>query len=352
MGINEDQLRFAHSPEIERLRDMVQEKEKILNNYKKEHGDLQIFFEDVKRSITPLGPSESVYKPDKSKKSTVFAVKQISDVHMGEVQESGEVEGFNTFSPDIADRRGLNFSQRFIDWIYLMRNAYNIPEVHILATGDMISGDIHQELQVTNAFPVTEQVVRAAQLFAKQIETVTPHFEKVVIHYITADNHSRLTKKPQSKQEGINSMNYLVAILAQSYCIRINVDFRIYPQFEKVINVNDRQYLIAHGHGIQGWMGIPWYSISRKVSKEAMARMEIIMNEQQRMKEIGFHKYIFGHWHVPFDHPHYSCSGSLSGTSAYDHKNGRHADPSQPAWLVHRTYGEFNRINFNLKNII
>jgi DNA repair exonuclease SbcCD nuclease subunit len=79
--------------------------------------------------------------------------------------------------------------------------------------------------------------------------------------------------------------------------------------------------------------------------------MQIIMNENMKAKEIGFHKYIFGHYHTPFNHPLYSCCGSVSGTDAYDHKSGRYSDPSQSAWMVHPKHGEFDRTDFNLKYI-
>jgi hypothetical protein len=95
-------------------------------------------------------------------------------------------------------------------------------------------------------------------------------------------------------------------------------------------------------------MGIPWYSIERKVGKESQARMQIIMRDIERAKDVGFHRYIFGHFHTPFDSELYACCGSVSGTDAYDHKNGRYSRPSQVAWMVHQKNGEFNRTNFKL----
>jgi hypothetical protein len=218
------------------------------------------------------------------------------------------------------------------------------------------SGDIHDELRITNAFPVTMQIIRAADIFAKQVLLLAPEFNKINIHYIGADNHGRLTKKPQAKEEGMNNYNYLVGHIASLHLkAQPNVEFNLYPMHEKVVQCGSRQYLLAHGHGIKGWMGIPWYSIERKQNREARARMQIIMdsvdNELKMMKSIGFHKFVFGHYHTPINTPQYSCSGSVQGTDAYDHQNGRHADPSQSAWMIHpdKGMGEFDRIDFNLK---
>jgi len=100
---------------------------------------------------------------------------------------------------------------------------------------------------------------------------------------------------------------------------------------------------------VRGWMGVPWYGVERKVGKEAQSRLHLIMQEVERAREIGFHKYVFGHFHTPIDTTLYSCGASLQGADAYDHQAGRYANPGQSAWLVHPRNGEFNRINFNLK---
>ena len=59
-----------------------------------------------------------------------------------------------------------------------------------------------------------------------------------------------------------------------------------------------------------------------------------------------FHKVLLGHWHSPLAHPWYWIGGSVSGTDALDHKQGRHSPPSQAAWMVHIHHGEFNRTDF------
>lgn len=352
MAINESELRSKHSEEVEELHRQLNKQESILEGYKREHGKLEVFFNRVLNAIEPIRPFDNVYA-DFHKKSTVesniSAVMHITDSHMGAVQEADEIEMFNEFSPEICDKRNIAFAKRFIDWTNLHRSGYQIKNCHVLMTGDLISGDIHDELRVTNAFPVPEQIVRAAQSHAKQISLVAPFFEHVTIEFITEDNHSRLTKKPQAKEAGKNSYNYLVGILLKEYMSGVpNVQVNIYPMHEKVVRVNNRNYLLSHGHGIKQYMGLPWYSIERKVGRESLSRMNIIMEDLQRAKDVGFHKFVHGHFHVPFDHWLYSCTGSVSGTDAYDHQSARYSPPSQSSWLVHPRYGEFDRINFNL----
>jgi len=353
--LDEDQLKERHDEEKQELHRELREKESTLKQYRKEHGRLEVFFDRVTSAVTPITPLKSVFdkvyrRVGDVSDTPVIPVGHITDSHMGMVQEADEIEHFNEFNPDICDRRNLGFINGFVDWVSLHRGVYNIRECNLIFTGDLISGDIHDELRVTNAFPVPEQIVRAAQVHTKQIALLTPYFEKVTVDFLTEDNHSRLTKKPQAKEAGLNSYGYLIARLMEAYLSKhTNLVFNIHAMHEKVITIGTRNYLITHGHGIRAWMGIPWYGIERRTAREATARQSIIMADVERAKEIGFNKILHGHFHVPFDTPLYSCGGSVSGTDAYDHQCGRHAEPSQCGWMLHPKWGEFNRTNFQLK---
>jgi DNA repair exonuclease SbcCD nuclease subunit len=268
---------------------------------------------------------------------------------MGAVQGASEIEGFCAYSPEIARARQLGFIRSFLEWVALHRHAYTIDTAHVLVTGDLISGDIHDDLRVTNAFPAPVQAVRAGMLLAEQVALMAPHFQSVEVHFVSDDNHARLTKKPQAKEAGLNTLNYVVGEVASAYLRELGaVSFHLFPMYETVVHVHGRQYLLSHGHGVQGWAGVPWYGIERKVGKESVARMQIIMQDLQKARSVGFHKYVFGHWHTPFNMPLYVCGGSPMGTDANDHKNGRFARPSQKAWIVHPDHGEFDWIDFLL----
>ncbi len=347
---NLNELKTEHSELATELRGQIAEKDRILDEYKKSHGKLEDFFAKVSANIKPVLPLTSVYEKGSGKVgSPCVAVMRISDGHMGSVQLPDEIEGFNEFNPDICRSRQMDYAYRFCKWVDITRGAYQIDEVAVIVTGDLISGDIHDELRVTNAFPTPVQCVRAAEVLVEQMRVVSSNFSQVTVHFLVEDNHARLTKKPQAKEAGYNSFNYVVGKIAEIYLSTIdNVTFNIYPQYEKVITVLNRNYLIAHGHGIKGWMGIPWYSIERHVGKEAKARLQIIMDDKSKAAEVGFHKFVFGHYHSYFETDMYSCCPSVSGTDAYDHKSGRHSEPGQSAWIVHEKLKEINHNNFRL----
>lgn len=345
-----DKFAAEQSEIVQELQVQIQEKERILKDYQKGHGQLELFFSSVIASIHAMKPRPVLYEKKEQQNTTeIEGVIQITDTHMGAVQEPNEIEEFNEYNPEICEARCMDFIHRFNRYTDRKRLSYTIHRCSVLVTGDLISGDIHQELQVTNAFPVTVQVVRAAQVLAQQISLLAQNFEYITVHFIGADNHGRLTRKPQSKQEGINNLNYLVGVLAKAYLANLtNVEFNIYPQHEKVVSVMNRNYLISHGHGMKAWLGIPYYAADRKLGKEFTARMQLIMDHKLKASEIGFHKMITGHFHTPINTPQYQFGGSVQGTDAYDHKSGRYAVPSQPAWFVHPKYKEISREDFEL----
>jgi len=343
-GISDSEVRSQHSSDIQELKRKLALKEREIAEYRSSHGSLVNLFDAIKDAIPLYDSGRIIYKSESAndKKAPVGICLLISDSHYGAIQVASEIEGFGEFSPEICEARSMKFVDEVIRWTKLNRQNYTIDNCHVLVAGDLVSGDIHEELRITNAFPVTQQVVGAARVLASQILALSPHYKKVNVHFVVEDNHARLTKKPQAKEAGVNSFNYLVGKMAElMVCQSHNVEFNIYSQYEAVVNVEGRRYLLLHGHNILGWMGLPWYSIERKVAKEAVKRLN-----QPDFKR--FHKVILGHWHTPVSTPMYWVNGSVSGTDAYDHKNGRHSTPCQASWLVHKDHGEFSRVDWKL----
>lgn len=352
-GKFEPDLRGSSHPstiddEVLYLRNEVGRLQREVDERRRDTGSVKSFFREAIEHMGRVKAEPPAYHPPKVKpgsvriNSPVVAVAQWCDWHMGKVQRPDEIEGFGEFSPDLAKIRMASYARAFQKWVEAHRSVYTVNELHILVLGDLISGMIHDELMVTAAFPVPVQVVEAARLLSWSIAQLSPHYATTVVHFIVEDNHSRLTRKPQSSQAGINSFNYLVGMFSRERLLDVpNLLFNIYPQFQRTVEVGGRHYLLSHGHKVQGWAGFPYYGLERRAHREAMKRM---------VTGIGkFDRVVIGHWHAPLCHPYYWIGGSLSGTDAYDHSAGRHAAPSQAAWMVHPRHGEFDRTDFDLK---
>ncbi len=335
--------------EVLALRRQVDGLKTEVKSLQADYGDLKGYFRDLDAVALSLKIPKipQIYKPAKEEVTVdtpCIAVKHWSDWHYGAIQEADEIEDVNSFSPEILKARISNLCDDFVKWITVLREGYRIDECVILDTGDNISGDIHRELSITNAFPTPVQAFEIGVFKGEMLSKLAPHFKKLRVEFIVPDNHSRLTKKPQSKQQGMNSHNYVVGHVAKLICSnQKNIELNIHLPMLKVVNVANRKYLLTHGHGVQGWMGIPYYGIERKAGREAMIRL----NGPDKNR---FHRIIQGHFHAPLTHPYFWINGSASGTDAFDHKCGRRSIPIQCGWMVHPKHGEFNRTEFNLRD--
>jgi len=331
-------------PEIRALRDRNKTLVNTIDAIRAEDGKLAMLMNALTAAINPSAPAPNQYKPKAKKHSSpVIPVLHLTDWHMGANQMPDEIDNVNEFTPAIARDRVLEkLAPRFLDWVELMRSIYTINECVIPVTGDLISGNIHEELMITNEYPAPVQSIEAAYLLADLIQTLAPHFEKTRVEFIVADNHARLTKKPPAKEAGLNSFNYIVGHVAnERLAHHDNIEFNIYPFLSQSIEVNNIRYLCCHGHQVRGWSGFPWYGAERMVAREALRRM----NSPDFSK---FSKVLMGHFHTPLRHPKYLIGGSLSGTDALDHRESRESTPCQTSWMVHPEHGEFAYMEWDL----
>lgn len=317
------------------LKEELQRLRKQLERRSVSAGSDELFVERLEETISKVAPSvkfiSEKWRGDSSFKRNHGAteVLHISDWHIGEVDNIG---GFNSFNYGIACERVKTLTNKVISWTDMHRSMYRVDELVVLATGDMISGEIHDELKRTNEFPAPEQCVKAAMLVSKMVNELSSFFKKVRVEYIVQDNHSRTTKKMEFAP-GTNSYNYIVGTIAQ-IMLRDNptVEFNVYPDIQKVVQVEGMRYLITHGNSIRGgFAGIPYYGMNRKLGAEAFIRMNM-------PEENHFDKIIIGHYHTPLLNRSFEMTGCLSSTTAFDHSAGRHCPACQTGWLVSKKF--------------
>lgn len=331
--------KHAPSDELRHLRSRNRELEGILQTRKQASGQIAEAMNEVLLAVKTLKPQRQLYTgPSKVSRveSPVVQVAHITDWHIGEVTRPEQVEEFSDFNYELATKRVGVFGGRLISKAELTRHAYTVDEIHVLGTADWVSGDIHDELIRTNEFPSPVAAVKAGFLLAGFIARLAPHYQKVTVDLITAGNHDRITKKPQASDGGLNSWGYVACEVARAQLFGIkNVAVRVHTALSTVVDIAGTRYLIAHGDGIMGTWGIPYYGIERRKQREAMARMN-------RDPKVHFDKIVIGHFHDAINHQHWLIGGNLGGTTANDHKQGRHAPPHQTSWFVHPKHGEFD----------
>lgn len=342
----------AESAQVIHLRKEVQRLQNQVTSLKDVQGFRQELIASVIQASAALEPLPPIKydKPSgtlKKSDTSIAAVLKLSDHHIGEQTAAAETEGFGEYNWEIAQARMGYITQKFLRSIQVQRRAFHIPKLYIFGEGDFVSGDIHNELRVTNEFPLPVQAVCAGALLAQTVATLAPHFEEVHFIQVGADNHGRLNPKPQAKQKSSNNMSFVVYSQANALLrSHKNVEPLLAVGMKQLVTVEGINFLVEHGDNIRGQMGIPWYGFERMKGKEAFKRMQAMLEIQRGwrtyQKDIGFDYWSGGHYHVPsIISENILVNGSLSGTSEFDHSQGRYALPSQVSFLVNQNHGIF-----------
>lgn len=334
------ELARIHEEQVLALRARVSQLDAEIRRYRENAGAWHEAAEIIVEAVRAVEPYPRVKQTplDKALLSpySMSAVADVSDLHVGEFIRPEETEGFGSFNWLIAQQRMFQYTEKLIGWTAMHRRSFLVPKLHIFAKGDYVSGDIHDELRRTNEFPTPVQAVNAGHLLGEFIARLSAHYDEIEVDCVGADNHGRLVPKPQKKQKAANSFSFIVHAIAQKYVANSkNVKFVIAEGMKMVVPVNGHSFLIEHGDEVKAYMGIPYYGMGRMLGREARRRM--------REEGLRFNYWSIGHWHVPaIVEGEILVNGSLSGTSEYDHSQGRHADPAQVSYMVHPKYGVFD----------
>ena len=202
----------------------------------------------------------------KPKKSSAIAVAMLSDTHWDEVVSPEEVDYVNKYDREIAEKR----LYRFVDRTIALARDYVTGPVEVTGLtlflgGDMVSGDIHEELTETNSGTMLETVVHWTGQLASAVTTLADHFGKVHIAGVVG-NHGRRTRKSRSKKRVRDNFDWLIY---QSVSTMLKDDKRITWQIpeaaDTVVKVHDTKFLLTHGDKVRGGGGVGgiWPPIKR-----------------------------------------------------------------------------------------
>lgn len=113
----------------------------------------------------------------------------LSDFHIGQTFRSiwGE------YNSDIAKKR-LN---QLLNEIIAIQKLHNSEKCYVSLQGDMLSGNIHKTIQVTNRENVIEQIKIASELISSFCYELTKYFGVVFMSSISG-NHSRMDRKDEA----------------------------------------------------------------------------------------------------------------------------------------------------------
>lgn len=163
----------------------------------------------------------------------------LSDLHIGAAFSSE----WGEYNPDIATRR-LN---QYIREIVKIAERHNSENCFVSIQGDLISGNIHKSIQVTNRENVIDQIKIAANLISDFCFELSNYFKKVTITNVSG-NHSRIDKKEDAlHSERLDDLIGWIVKNSLSHINKItfkenNLDIGIAS-----IDIRGKEYIAVHG---------------------------------------------------------------------------------------------------------
>jgi len=250
----------------------------------------------------------------------------IGDVHYGELVSPRSTGNIAQYSPEIARER-FNYT---IDEAIRIGKEHNIQSLWLILGGDMISGNIHDDLNRNNEMMTIAQTLEASEMIYGGIESLCQSYPEVNVLAVSG-NHPRTEKIPFYNHKQTENLDYMLAkILEYKGINQPNLRFHTGESFWNIIDVEDRKFLIMHGDTIrqQNSMSLPWYGMWKEYMK------------WKNMQDITgpFHDMMIHHFHIPnrigMGNDSLFVNGSLKGKDDYSLAGTRLPAPACQRFLI------------------
>jgi hypothetical protein len=261
-----------------------------------------------------------------------------SDWHYGEVIQASEVGGVNEFNAAIAAKRIKRLTETVIDlsFNHMGRAERAYPGLVVNYGGDMISGDIHEELMVSNDRTPWQGVTELVGLMSAQLTAWADAFGRVAV-FCVVGNHGRGTMKPRMKGRVFTSFEWnIYTMLEREFRNDPRITFTIPGETDAYYRIYGHRYLLTHGDslGVRGGDGI-----IGALGPIARGALKVGKSEAQIGRE--FDTVLMGHWHQYLTLPGIIVNNSLKGYDEYARLMLRapYSRPSQALWFTHPVHG-------------
>lgn len=274
--------------------------------------------------------------PSPSTKHHGTPVFVLADTHFDEVVRPEEVLGLNAYNREIAEIR----LQRAFE------GAVNLPKhwlgsnltydgIILACAGDLITGEIHDELKETNVAKPPETIEYFLDPMIAGIRMLREEYGKV--HIVEVDgNHDRLYKKKRAKGAARESWSWLFwKQVARHFKRYKTVTFQIPDSRDTIFEVYDTKILLHHGDQFRGGSGISGVLTPLSIGDYRKRRKHEDARRYTGRSDLEFDLQLMGHFHHRNALPGIITGGCLKGYDEYAMSgNFPYEPPSQELLIV------------------
>jgi predicted phosphodiesterase len=261
-----------------------------------------------------------------------------SDFHYGERVSKDQTNGRNEYNKHIARKRLYRLFDTTVDLAYnhMGRAKQEYPGIIVCLGGDLISGNIHEELAQTNDRTDHQAVDDLTDILAAGIDKMASSFGKVFLPCVVG-NHGRSTKKLPMKNRVISNYDWSIyRNLKREFKKSKHVKFMIPTAADAHFQVYGTRYLLTHGDslGVKGGDGIIG-------AIGPIMRGSIKLRNSEMQIGDDFDIAVMGHWHQMLWLPNVIVNNSVKGYDEYAMLGLRapYSRPSQGLWFDHPEHG-------------
>lgn len=284
--------------------------------------------------VAQLSPAEmrvpSWARPKKRVRAKAATpVLMISDLHLDEVVDEAEMDGLNRYNREEAQRRWervMNVTPELLR-DYTSGVVYDGLLVPLL--GDIITGNIHEELTKTNESTVPATIVHWVPRIAAGLKHLADELDLPIWVPCVDGNHDRTGRRIQYKNRAEESWAWIIYHwLADALRDDDRIQFTISKSPEQRIEVYSTAFLLAHGDAPRGGDGIG--GIYPPIMRWVHKKQSSFAAERRR-----FDYALIGHWHQLVYGQNVIINGSMKGYDEYARGNAFGFErPRQALFLV------------------
>lgn len=259
---------------------------------------------------TPAPPGWLLREGGKSKNGPGVPTLFASDWHWGEVVNGTEINNVNSYNLKTAHQRARLLVERTIDLCFNHMVSPKYEGIVFALGGDMVSGDIHEELAETNELPSLPTVLDLSGQLIRIISELADKFNRVHVPAVVG-NHGRQSRKPRAKFRAHTNYDWLTyQIVERHFKGDKRVTFQIPDGPDAAYRVHGHRFVLSHGDQFRGGDG-------QVGALGPILRGDLRKRTRNGQIDLGYDTLLLGHWHQYTHMGRVIVNGSLKGYDEY-----------------------------------
>jgi len=328
-------LKFEERLEIQKFKTEITSIKKDLREAERQaltSESLMGVIHETKNHIFGKPPEWLTPKTPKSKTHGIPCL-FLSDIHFDEIVSASQIGFVNEYNRDIATKRIQHTFNTSIDILFNKTVNPKYDGMIIAFGGDMLSGNIHEELAETNEDSIQRSLLVLTDLLIGGIELHLKYFNNIFIPAVVG-NHGRHHKKKRMKNKVFDNYEWLIYQYIKRYFKNDKrVTFLIPDGPDAHFNIYDKGFLLTHGDQFRGGSGISGIFTPLMLGRS---------RKQQKTQAIkkNFDVMMLGHFHQYIHTNQLIVNGSIKGYDEFANEfNFMFERPQQALFINHPDNG-------------